>query len=107
MKKLAAVLMLVVAAVLIMGTQIQGGEKEKTYKGTVTCAKCDLKLEKACATVLVVKKGDKETVYYFDKASNKKYHKEICTEAKKGSVTGVTSKKGDKHFIKVSKVEFE
>jgi hypothetical protein len=78
-------------------------EKKVTLKGTITCAKCDLKLEAKCATV--IKSGDK--VYYFDDASGKKYHKQICTEAKKGSVTGTVSKKGDKMIITVSELKFE
>lgn len=77
--------------------------KKVTLKGTITCAKCDLKLEKKCATV--IKSGDK--VYYFDKASNSKYHKMICTEAKKGTVTGTVSKKGDKMIISVTSLKFE
>ena len=77
--------------------------KKVTLKGTITCAKCDLKLESKCATV--IKSGEK--VYYFDTASNKKYHKQICTEAKKGSVTGTVAKKGDKMIITVSELKFE
>jgi hypothetical protein len=81
--------------------------KEETLKGTITCAKCDLKKEKTCATVIVVKKDDKETVYYFDKDSGKKHHKAICTEPKKGSVTGTVKKEGDKMVVTVKDVKFE
>jgi hypothetical protein len=79
--------------------------KEKTLKGTITCAKCDLKLAKACHTVIKVK----DTVYWFDKDSTdyKKTHKQICQEAKEGSVTGVVSEKGGKKWVKVSKVEYK
>jgi len=78
--------------------------KEETLKGTITCAKCDLKLAKACHTVIKVK----DTVYWFDKASKgyKDSHKQICTEAKEGSVTGVVSEKDGKKIIKVSKIKF-
>jgi hypothetical protein len=110
MKKIAAGLMVVVAGLLVMGSGIDAGEKkakEVTLKGSITCGKCDLKVDDKCATVIVVKKGDKETVYYFDKAGDKKYHKNICRGAKAGSVTGVVSKKKDKHYIKVSEVKFD
>jgi hypothetical protein len=80
---------------------------EKTLSGKITCAKCDLKKEKACATVIVAKDGDKETVYYFDSDSSKKYHKEICTESKDGKVIGTVSEKDGKHWVKVTKVEFK
>jgi len=80
---------------------------EKTLTGKITCAKCDLKKEKSCMTVIVVKDGDKDTVYYFDTDSSKKHHKEICTEAKEGTVKGEVSEKDGKKVIKVSKVDFK
>ena len=81
--------------------------EEVTLKGKITCAKCDLKLADKCATVVVVKDNDKDVVYYFDADSHKKDHKEICTTPKDGSVTGEVGMDGDKHTIKVSKVEFK
>jgi hypothetical protein len=79
---------------------------EKTLKGTITCAKCGLKEADKCHTVIQVKEDDKDVVYYFDDAGGKKYHKQICTEAKQGTVTGKVSEKDGKKWVKVSKVEF-
>src|SRR5262245_38639840 len=82
--------------------------KEKVLKGTITCAKCDLQLEKKCATVIKVKgKDDKDVVYYFDEKAGKKNHKAICTTPKEGTVTGKVSKEGEKRIVTVSKVEFK
>jgi len=78
-------------------------EKEETLKGTITCGKCDLKLVDKCATVIKV--GDK--VYWFDDASSKKFHKQVCTEAKEGTVTGTVKKDGDKMIITATKVDFK
>ncbi|MHB1424832.1 MAG: DUF6370 family protein [Gemmataceae bacterium] len=78
-------------------------QKEETLKGTITCGKCDLKLVKKCNTVIKVK----DTVYWFDKESNKKYHKDTCTEAKEGSVTGTVSEKDGKKWVHASKVEYK
>lgn len=78
-------------------------DKEETIKGTVTCAKCDLGIEKKCATV--IKAGDK--VYFFDAAAAKKNHGAICKTPTEGSVTGVVSKDGDKNVVTVSKVELK
>ena len=89
---------------------VDAGEKkskEVTLKGTITCGKCDLGKDKACATVIVVKNDTKETVYYFDKDSHKKYHGDTCTEAKKGSVVGVVSTAGDRKIITVKKLTYE
>ncbi len=99
-------LVLAVALVFVANVIAQEG-KEVTLKGKITCAKCDLGKEKTCATVIVVKDGDKETVYYFDKESNKKNHKQICTQAKDGSVTGTVSEEDGKKVVKATKVEFK
>ena len=100
-----------VMVVLAFWTGVQAGEKkeekEVTLKGTITCPKCDLKTEKACWTVLVVKKDKKDVVYYFDKEANKKHHGTICTEAMKGEVTGVVSKEGKKNILTVKSLKFD
>ena len=82
-------------------------KKEVTLKGTITCAKCDLKKEAKCATVIKVKEGDKDVVYYFDTDSHRKNHREICTTPKEGTVTGKVSEKDGKKMVKVDKVEFK
>ena len=95
-------LALVFGLVLVARADDKGAEK--TIKGTITCAKCDLKLIKnMCHTV--IKSGD--TVYWFDKESSKKYHKKICTTPTEGSVTGTVSDKDGKKWIKVDKVEYK
>jgi RecG-like helicase len=82
-------------------------KKEVTLKGDVCCAKCELKMADKCATVVRVKESGKDVIYYFDDASAKKFHKEICTEAKAGTVTGKVSEKDGKKVITVTKVEFK
>ena len=78
-------------------------KKEEQLTGTITCAKCDLKLVNKCNTVVKVK----DTVYWFDKESNSKYHKDTCTEAKEGTVTGTVSEKDDKKWVHATKVEYK
>ena len=77
--------------------------KKVTLKGTICCAKCELKLQDKCGTVIKVDKK----VYYFDADSNKKYHKKICTEPMKGTVTGTVAKKDDKMIITVTALKFD
>jgi hypothetical protein len=88
---------------------VGAGEKDKevTLKGKITCPKCELNVEKKCWTVIVVKKDKDDVVYYFDKETHKKYHKDICEEGKKGKVTGVVSKEGAKMLITVKKLEYD
>ena len=97
------------AVVLALIANASAEDKEVTLKGTITCAKCDLKLEKKCHTVIKVKEGDKDVVYYLDDKSAKANHKKICTEAKEGSVTGKVSEKDGKKYITPKKdgVKFE
>jgi hypothetical protein len=104
MMKTAVKLALSLAVVLgFMALSQADDTKEQKLTGTITCAKCDLKLATKCSTVVKVK----DKVYWFDKDSNKKYHKDTCMEAKEGTVTGTVSKEGDKMMVKVSKVEYK
>lgn len=99
---------LVVCSALVLSVA-DGGEKkgkEVTLKGKLTCAKCDLGVEKDCTTVFVAKKDGKETTYYVDEKTHKKYHGEICTGAKEGQVKGVISKEGKKDIITVKELKF-
>jgi len=77
--------------------------KEMTLEGKITCPKCDLGEAEKCATVIKVK----DKLYWFDAASNKKYHGEICKAAMEGTVTGKVTKDGDKMMISVTKLEFK
>jgi hypothetical protein len=95
------------AVALVVAARVSAEDKEVTLKGTITCAKCDLKLEKKCHTVIKVEEDGKDVVYYLDDDSAKKNHKKICTEPKKGSVTGKVSEKGGKKIITATEVKFE
>jgi hypothetical protein len=98
----ASLSLAVVLGFLVLARAEEG--KDEMLKGTITCAKCDLKLITGkCHTVVKVK----DTVYWFDPEGSKKYHKPICTEAKEGTVTGTVSEKEGKKWVKVSKVEFD
>ncbi|HLN31369.1 MAG TPA: DUF6370 family protein [Gemmataceae bacterium] len=95
-----------VVLALVVGVQAREEGKEVTLEGKITCAKCDLKETDKCMTVIKVEKDGKDVVYYFDKDGNKKHHKTICTEAKKGKVTGTVTEKDGKKTITVTKVVF-
>lgn len=97
------------ALVLAAGVNAGGDKKAKEVKlkGTITCAKCDLAVQKTCATVIVTKREKKDVTIYFDAASNKKYHGDICTEAKKGSLVGTIKKEGKKEIISVKELQYD
>jgi hypothetical protein len=109
MRTIVAAFALVCAALLLLSGTNNADEKKKevVLKGTITCPKCDLGTAKECGTVIVVKGDKKEIIYYFDEASNKKYHDDICTAAKKGTVTGTVKEADKKRIISVKKVEYD
>jgi len=83
-------------------------KKEVKLEGKITCGKCDLAVDKACATVIVAKnKKGKEVTYYFDAASHKKWHNDICTESTQGTVTGTVSKEGQKMVVTVKELKYK
>jgi hypothetical protein len=96
------------AIVLAAGIQAQDG-KEVTLKGNITCAKCDLGVEKTCKTVIDVKEGANKGVYYFDAAAHGKNHKAICQAGKAGTVKGTVGEDKEKKHktIKVSELKFD
>lgn len=109
MKKALSLLAVLTLVLTFSLSAVAEEPKEVTLKGSICCAKCELKKEAACWTAIVTKKDGKETVYYFDKASPnyKENHKVICTEAKPGTVKGTVTKVGDKMIIKTSDVKFD
>jgi RecG-like helicase len=102
----ALFIVLGLALALVTGVRAADEGKEVTLKGTITCAKCDLKKEKACTTVIVVKEDGKDVVYYLDRKSGKANHKQICQSPKEGTVKGKVSEKDGKKVITASKVTF-
>ena len=111
MRVTLAILMVLGAVLALTATQAgeKADKKEVTLKGNITCAKCDLGVETSCMTVIVFKdkKDNKDVTVYFDKDSNAKHHASICTEAKKGSVTGIVKDDGKKKTITVKTLKFE
>jgi hypothetical protein len=101
------VLAISIIFVLMLVSPIVSQEKQVTLTGKITCAHCDLKLGKECATVIVVNENDKDVIYYLDAKSHRANHKTICDGAKEGSVTGTVTERDGKRIITVSKVEFK
>lgn len=104
---LASLIMACAAALLLLHpATAQDAKKEVTLKGKVTCAKCDLDIETACTTVIVVKVDKKDVIYYFDMKGHDKYHEGVCSGGKDGAVTGVVSEKDKKKIITVKEVKY-
>jgi hypothetical protein len=97
------------AALLTLGTSAfaANGGKEKTITGEAKCAKCALKQSEKCQTVVETQgKNGKKVVYYLeDNDVAKGFHKNVCSEPKKVTVTGKAKKSDGKHELVASKIE--
>ena len=83
-------------------------KKETVLTGKITCNKCDLGKSTKCETVIVVKdEKKKDIVYFFDKDSHAKFHDDICSAAKNGTVTGFVKDADKKKVISVKKVTYD
>jgi hypothetical protein len=98
------------AVLCVLAFSARAADKEVTLKGKIMCAKCQLKLKdvKKCQTVIQVKEGDKEVVYFFkDKGNEEEYHEAVCGGGvKEGTVTGTVTEKDGKKWITPKKVEY-
>jgi len=113
---LSVAVSMALALVIAVGARAEE-KKEVTLKGKVMCGKCQydkvlkpLGVDKpdSCQIVLVVKgkkKGDKATVYYFDKASHDKFHGDFCKKNLPATVTGTVTEEDGKKTIKVTELE--
>jgi hypothetical protein len=82
--------------------------EEKTYEGTLVCAKCYLKKPdaKECQDVLLVPaKSGAKTEYYIQKNDVAEKAGEACTTEVKARVTGTVSQKDGKTWLTPSKIE--
>jgi len=107
--KMARTTLLGLALVFALVAAVQAADKEVTVKGTITCAKCDLKLDgyTKCATLIQVEEDGKKVNYFFDAAGDKKEHKNVCQASKKGTVTGTVAEKDGKKTITVTKCVYD
>lgn len=107
MRVLGALLLCGVVALAGLTSVDAGGAKEVTLKGLIGCPKCEFGVAQSCSTAIQVKEGGKEILVHFDTAGNKKFHDEICSGAKKGTVTGTVMTVKDKKTITVKTVSFD
>jgi len=113
MRAFIAIAAFALAAALLAdtGTSAQDKKKEEkavALKGKICCNKCELSVGDECATVIVVKDANKkDIVYFFDAASHKRFHDDICAAAKNGSVEGIVKDMDKKKVIAVKKVDYD
>ncbi len=98
---------LVLVAMFAMVNFVRADDASVTLKGTMTCAKCGLKMADKCQSVLQVKDGDTTTLYYIaDSDASKGSHEKVCTAAVDNvTITGTVADKDGKKWITPTKIE--
>lgn len=99
--------MLVAVAALAFSASSAVAAEEVTLEGKVLCGKCELKESPKCAVAIVVEKDGKKSTYWFDTASSKKYHGDVCQTVKPATIKGTVAKEGDKMIVSVTELKYK
>jgi hypothetical protein len=98
----------ILLALLVAAIALPAHAAEKTFEGTLMCAKCTLKKPdaKECQDVLIVTGPDgARTEYYITKNDVAAKSGEACTLEIKAKVTGTVSQKDGRTWLTPSKIE--
>ncbi|HYT58836.1 MAG TPA: DUF6370 family protein [Haliangiales bacterium] len=88
MKKTILAALVVAGLTMTLALKTRAAD-EKTITGEGKCAKCALKQSESCQNVVQVKEGEKTVTYFLvHNDISKEFHKNVCKETKKISVTG-------------------
>ena len=99
---------LALVAALALSIAVPALAAEKTFDGTLVCARCGLKKDDAreCQDVLLVADGSgAKTEYYITKNDVAKKAGEACMSETKASVTGTVAEKDGKIWLTPSKID--
>ena len=82
------------------------GAGDRTFKGTLKCAKCALKKTETCQAALEITRGGVTRVILLKNDDvTKAFHKEICKADVFAAVTGKLEGKGKARILVASKIE--
>jgi type 1 fimbria pilin len=99
-------LLSLLACALVLAGIARASDGAVTITGDAMCAKCELKLQDTCQTVVKVKDGDKVVTYYL--AANqvaKAFHPTICDGPAPVTATGTVATVDGKQVLTVSTIE--
>jgi len=98
-------LRLVAVALLLVGAT-RAADETRTITGEAMCAKCELKLQDECQTVIQVKEGNQLVNYYLatDDAA-RAFHPRICKGPAPTTATGTVAIVDGKHVLTVTSIQ--
>jgi hypothetical protein len=96
-----------IVAMFALTNLVRAEDVPVTVKGTMCCAKCDLKIADKCQSVLQVKDGDKTTLFYIEANDvSKGTHEKVCTAPVEDvTITGTVADRDGKKWITPTKIE--
>jgi len=93
-------------AILSMGVTLAWAAAEVKITGEGQCAKCALKETPKCQNAIVTEEGGKKVTYYLaPNAVSKKFHSNICQEAKKVTATGTVTEEDGKKVLTATDIK--
>jgi hypothetical protein len=96
------------ACITIFAGFARAADETRTITGEAMCAKCELKLQGTCQTVIQTKEGDKTVLYYVAPGDvAKAFHPKICEGPADVTATGTVATVDGKQVLTVSTIELK
>jgi hypothetical protein len=96
----------ILACTLLFAGAVRAADEARTISGEAKCAKCEMKLQDECQTVIQTKEGGKIVNYYI--APNdvaKAFHPKICHGPAQVTATGTIETVDGKQMLTASSIE--
>jgi hypothetical protein len=94
------------ACALMLAGLARAADEVRTISGEAKCAKCALKLQDECQTVIQVKEGDIVINYYLaDNDVAEAFHPKVCHAPAQVTATGTVKTVDGKLILTVSTIE--
>ncbi len=97
-----------IACTLGLTSIARAADAAVTLTGEAMCAKCELKLQDKCQTVVQVKDGDKVVTYYVAaNAVAKAFHPTVCESPAQVTATGTVATVDGKQVLTATSIELK
>jgi hypothetical protein len=96
------------AGAVMFAVVARAADDTRTITGEAMCAKCELKLQDKCQTVIQVKEGDKTVLYYVEGNSvGKAFHSQVCDAPAEATATGTVATVDGKLVLTPTSIELK
>ncbi len=96
------------AGAVMVAVIARAADDVKTVTGEAACAKCELKLQGTCQTVIQVKEGDRTVLYYVAPNSvGKAFHSKVCEAPEEVTATGTVAMVDGKTVLTATSIDLK